>query len=116
MILHPQWREFARLWPEAPAVLSVRDPEDWYESVLGSIHAWTAPVRDVGPAPVAELLAPVWDVDFGGWDRALDRGHAIACFEGHNRKVRAAMRHARLCREAERPLRRCVGESRGPRG
>ena len=67
MILHPQWRECARLWPEAPAVLSVRDPEDWYESVLGSIHAWTAPGRDVGPAAVAELLARFSDVDFGGW-------------------------------------------------
>jgi Sulfotransferase domain len=91
-----QWREFARLWPQAPVVLSVRDPEAWYESVLGSIHAWTAPGEDVGPAPVAELLARIWDADFGGWDRVLDRGHAIACFERHNRDVRGSCPPSRL--------------------
>lgn len=91
-----EWREFARLWPQAPVVLSVRDPDTWYESVLGTIHAWTAPGTDVGPPAVADLLARLWVTDFGGWDRVLDRRHAIACFVRHNEDVRASCPPDRL--------------------
>jgi hypothetical protein len=45
---------------------------------------------------MAELLARIWDADFGGWDRVLDRGHAIACFERHNAEVRASCPPSRL--------------------
>jgi Sulfotransferase domain len=82
-----QWETYAQLWPEAPIVLSVRDPDDWYNSVRASIHPWTAPGTDIAPPPVARVLQQVWDVDFGGWDRVLDRDHAIACFRRHNQYV-----------------------------
>jgi hypothetical protein len=36
---------------------------------------------------VARVLQRVWDVDFGGWDRVLDRDHAMACFRRHNQYV-----------------------------
>jgi hypothetical protein len=91
-----QWQEFARLWPDAPVLLTVRDPDSWYQSVIRSIHAWCAPGEDVGPPAIAELLTYLWDTDFGGWDRALDKQHAIACYERHNAQVRAECPPERL--------------------
>ena len=82
-----RWETYARLWPEAPIILSVRDPDDWYRSVRASIHRWTAPGADIAPPPVARVLQRVWDIDFGGWDRVLDPGHAMACFRRHNQHV-----------------------------
>ena len=92
-----EWREFSALWPDALVLLTVRDPESWYASVIASIHAWTAPGVDVeGPPSVARLLASVWDEEFGGWERVLDRDHAIACFVNHLETVRAQCPESRL--------------------
>lgn len=82
-----EWPQFAELWPEAKVLLTVRDPASWYESVLGSIHVWTTPGKDVGPPAVAELLDRVW-AHFGGWHGALDRDRAIAAYESHVDTVR----------------------------
>jgi hypothetical protein len=83
-----EWRTFADIWPDAKVLLTVRDSESWYESVLGSIHAWTAQGEDVGPPAVAELLERVWKHHFGGWDKVLDRDWAIARYESHVTAVR----------------------------
>ncbi|MDN5896934.1 MAG: hypothetical protein L0H93_23290 [Nocardioides sp.] len=83
-----QWREFAELWPEAHVLLTVRDAESWYDSALGSIHAWTAPGQDVGPPEVAGLLDAVWEEHFGGWQNFLDRPRAVAAYEEHLADVR----------------------------
>jgi hypothetical protein len=84
-----EWRELAELWPDAVVLLTARDPADWYDSVLASIYRWTAPDQDVGPPAMVSLLARIWDEDFGGRERVLDRDHAMACFERHNEDVRA---------------------------
>lgn len=91
-----QWQEFADLWPGAPVLLSVRDPDEWYDSVRATIHAWTAPGKDLGPEPIARMLSRVWDDDFGGWERVLDREHATACFRAHNEHVKNACPPERL--------------------
>ncbi|MFF5219138.1 sulfotransferase family protein [Micromonospora sp. NPDC000442] len=91
-----QWQDFARIWPDAPILLSVRPSDEWYDSVRASIHAWTAPGKDIGPPPVTALLNRVWEEDFGGWECVLDRGHAIACYERHNQSVRASCPPERL--------------------
>lgn len=91
-----EWREFSALWPDAKVLLTVRDSESWYDSVLGSIHAWTAPGKDVGPPAVAELLARVWDEGFDGWDRVFDRDRTIARYESHVDAVRRDCPRERL--------------------
>ena len=91
-----EWRTFAELWPEAVVLLTLRDAESWYDSVLGSIHAWTAPGKDVGPPAVARLLARVWDVDFGGWAAVRDRDAAIVRYEAHVADVRTSCPPERL--------------------
>ncbi|TWP35683.1 hypothetical protein FGL98_12780 [Leekyejoonella antrihumi] len=91
-----QWREFAALWPQARVLLTVRDAQSWYDSALGSIHAWTAPGQDVGPPEVARLLAAVWDEHFGGWEGFLDRERAVAAYEAHVDDVRTSCPGDRL--------------------
>ncbi len=91
-----QWREFADLWPTAHVLLTLRDAESWYQSALGSIHAWTAPDQDVGPPEVATLLAAVWTEHFGGWEQFLDRDRAITAYNNHVANVRRACPKGRL--------------------
>ncbi|MCW2528992.1 MAG: hypothetical protein JWM76_3852 [Pseudonocardiales bacterium] len=75
-----EWRTFAEIWPDAKVLLTVRDPGSWYDSVLGSIHEWTAPGKDVGPPAVAELLDRVWNYHFDGWHQAFDRERTLTRF------------------------------------
>lgn len=83
-----EWRTFTQLWPEAKVLLTVRDPASWFDSMLGSIHEWTAPGKDVGPPAVASLLDRVWDEHFGGWHRAYDRDRTMALYQAHVDRVR----------------------------
>jgi hypothetical protein len=103
------WRELAAAHPEAKVVLSVRDPDRWYDSVRRTIYRTRGLL---GPAPVARGLgaaaplvpyapdAPrvadraIWDGTFGG--RFGDRRHALAVFAAHSATVRRAIAPERL--------------------
>jgi len=102
--------EMMEAFPEAAVILTVRDPERWYESTLSTIYR----IRKVsaGPAPVrlafalAGLFAPgvtgiarladeiVWNDTFDG--RFEDRRHAIETFKRHNDQVRRRVTPERL--------------------
>lgn len=104
------YAELMEEFPEAPVILTVRDPEPWYESVVSTIYG----IHRVssGPAPVrlafalVGLFAPgvtgiarladgiVWNDTFGG--RFEDRRHAIETFERHNALVRRRVPAERL--------------------
>ncbi len=95
------YEELMEAFPEAPVVLTVRDPERWYESTLSTIYG----VRKVttGPHPVraafafAGLFVPgvtgvarladhvVWEDTFDG--RFEERTYAMKVFERHNETV-----------------------------
>jgi len=120
------WRELVAFYPAAKVVLSVRDPERWYESMRRTIH----PMRqnpDIARRLAASLglAAPpdwlprlvdriVFDGTFGG--RFEDRVGAIRVFEAHASAVIAAIPSDRLlvfdanqgwgplCRFLERPV------------
>ena len=104
------YKELTQAFPGAPVILTVRDPDRWYESVrstLYGIHKLSA-----GPAPVglafalAGLLAPavtgiarladrtLWDGLFDG--RFEDRSYAIETFRRHNEEVRRHVPPERL--------------------
>ena len=104
------WRELAAAHPGAKVVLTVRDPDRWYESVRGTAYRsrWL-----LGPPPVAKSLvalasplvpyAPdalrvshhaIWEGTFGG--RFGDRRHAVAVFAAHAAAVRRAIEPGRL--------------------
>jgi hypothetical protein len=83
------YRELMKAYPEAKVLLSVRDPQRWYESTKNTIYATVNPspemIAAVGPAPRLnnELI---WKRTFG--EDFADRQHAIEVFERHNEEVK----------------------------
>ncbi|GAA4139424.1 sulfotransferase family protein [Actinomadura keratinilytica] len=94
------WRQIADAFPAAKVVLTVRDPESWYDSAHRSIYETAmAPLPESGVDPVYAALREmshevVWDGVFGG--RFADRDHAIRTFTEHNEAVRRALPAERL--------------------
>jgi hypothetical protein len=104
---YAQLMEYA---PDAPVLLSVRDPEQWYTSVMNTIYQRT------GPAPVEDehgqmIRALIWENTFHG--RFEDKPYAISIFERHIAEVKARVPAGRLLvynvQEGWEPLCRFLG-------
>ncbi len=96
----PFYEELMREYPEAKVILTIRDPDRWYESTLNTIYemnstassplftlmSWLVPqVRNVRNAVgIVDDLA--WRDAFGG--RFEDREHAISVFNEWNEGVK----------------------------
>lgn len=103
------WRELCAAYPEAKVILTVRDPERWYESARSTLFnakptGWQA-VKMLFQYPFSPRLrkmvrifkmndALVWKGDFEG--RFADKDFAIAKFQAHNEAVQAAIPADRL--------------------
>jgi hypothetical protein len=91
------YKELTKAYPEAKVLLSVRDPERWYESTRKTIYTTVDPssemIAAVGPAPRLndELI---WKRTFGG--NFEDRRHATEVFERHNEEVKEQVPAKRL--------------------
>ena len=104
------WRELTAAHPAARVILTVRDPERWYDSARATIHAASqARDDDLATRLIARLLAwldpraghgfrvvqeTVWNGTFGG--RFADRETALRIFAEHNREVEATIPPGRL--------------------
>jgi hypothetical protein len=91
------WRDLAERFPAAKVILTVRDPQKWYDSADKTIHAAATAGRDSGflDQDVMRMVdGTVWDGTFGG--RFADREHAIEVFEQHNAQVRREIPADRL--------------------
>ena len=93
------YREFLERYPEAKVILTVRDPERWYDSARQTIYAVrTAFPRWGMPPRMRRLLAMtdrlIWDGVFRG--RFEDKTYAIEVFHRHNEEVRRAVPPDRL--------------------
>jgi hypothetical protein len=104
------YEELMEVFPEAPVILTVRDPAEWYESTRSTIHELRRLTR--GPLPLraafalAGPFAPgvvgtvrlaesiVWEGTFEG--RFEDRAYAMELFERHNEAVRLRVPPERL--------------------
>ena len=104
------YEELMEAFPEAPVILTVRDPEPWYESTRSTIHELRR--LTTGPLPVraafafAGLFVPgvagavrladhlVWEDTFDG--RFEDRAYATEVFERRNEEVRRRVPPERL--------------------
>jgi hypothetical protein len=96
--------------PEAKVILSVRDPERWYESVRNTLYELSVIVprhplyrigyklvsllvfRGAGNVNLAEEI--IWQGTFDG--RFEDESHATEVFERHNEEVRQRVPRERL--------------------
>lgn len=98
------WRDMVETWPDAPVLLSVRDPEAWYRSCENSIHAAKEMALagelegNTEDAPDPEVIqfinGLIWNGTFDG--RFLERDYALRVFEEHNEAVKAAVPADRL--------------------
>jgi hypothetical protein len=106
------WRELAEHYPDAKVILTVRDPDQWCDSVSSTIFA--SALAERRPLPVHRRMirwlvarrapdfalyprmarATVMDRVFDG--RIDDRAHVIKVFERHIAEVRAAIPSDRL--------------------
>lgn len=92
------WSELAAAHPGAKVILSVRDPQRWYDSVHDTIYQFVKQ-EPSGEDALTTRLRPVlqrmiWDGTFDG--RFEDRAHAVEVFERHNERVRRDVPEQRL--------------------
>ena len=102
------YEELMERYPDAKVILTVRDPERWYESARDTIYAIqktaTSPLFSLGALFVprikrmrrAALMAAdlAWEGMFDG--RFEDRRHAIEVFERWNEEVKERVPHDKL--------------------
>jgi hypothetical protein len=98
------WEEMAEIWPDAPVLLSVRDPEAWYRSTYNSIHeAKEMAMRGElqgntedppDPAVMQMINGLIWKGTFKG--RFTDKEFALEVFRRHNEDVKSKVPADRL--------------------
>ena len=86
------WRELTSAHPQAKVILTVRDPDRWYDSISATIFPLLEHLaEDGGPALPGDV---VMARTFSGITD--DRARCIAVFAAHNAAVRAAIAPERL--------------------
>lgn len=75
------WRELMEAFPDAPVLLSLRDPESWWQSVHATIFR-------PGATPPSDFLDMVQTIAVHRFTTEVeDRAATIAAFEAHNAAV-----------------------------
>jgi hypothetical protein len=87
------WRELSNTYPDAKVLLTVRDPEQWFESTQATIFSPTA-IESIRTTPMAKFMEKTVWRDFG--DRIHDREFMVASFKRHNAGVQSAIPKDRL--------------------
>ena len=93
------WRDLANQYPDAKVVLTIRDPEHWYESISNTIYPWFVRGPSASDRPHdlerrAVTSKLIMEQTFDG--RLGEREHAIGVFERHNEQVRRTIPSGRL--------------------
>ena len=84
------WPELSAAFPDAVVLLSVRDPEQWWQSASNTIF----PVSQRAEGEWRQMVDAIFSARFTG---ALDdRAACIEAFERHNARVRATVPPRRL--------------------
>ena len=78
------WRELADYYPDAKIILSVRDPEKWFESTQATVFS-DAMLGMAKGTPLDEFFQKAVVREFG--DKIHDRDFMLAQFERHSREV-----------------------------
>lgn len=95
------YRELMAEFPAAKVILTIRDPDAWYDSVANTLYSLKTATDSRqaargaganGPKPLYENR--IWTETFSG--RFEDRRHAIEVFQRHNAEVRRTVPPDRL--------------------
>lgn len=115
------WEPLMEVFPEAKVLLTVRDPEAWYESARNTIYASLIAGQkgelkegnEEPPSPEAfQMISTLmWQGTFHG--KFEDKAYAIERFDEHNAAVRSGVPAERLVvhevKDGWRPLARMLG-------
>ena len=96
------WEAQLAAFPDAKVILSERDPEAWYTSVMNTIYPSSAKARkearEASDATALErsamLYEVIWDGVFDG--RMDDKAHVIGRYLAHNERVKRLLPSDRL--------------------
>ena len=90
------WRELAQRYPTAKVLLSVRDPDQWFESTQATIF-WTdaSTTATLQASPLHRRIFREDGVE-GFQDRLHDRHFMVELFRQHNAEVERAIPPERL--------------------
>lgn len=92
------WRELAAQFPDARVILTVRDPDAWFDSVQATIAPFIAArgthATEHGNAIAEMAQQAIVEAVFD--DRLTDRAHATAVFRAHIATVQAELAGPRL--------------------
>lgn len=88
------WRELLAHFPKAKVILTVREPNSWYESLRQTILRSLKEGRPFDPDPYSRAVSDlVHDLTFvkvfGG--RMDDCDHAVSVYQDHNKSVQAVV-------------------------
>lgn len=92
------WRESAARYPKAKMILTVRDPDEWFDSVQATIAPFIAShgtnenahIDAIATMGHKLIVEAIFD------NRLSDRAHATAVFNAHIKEVEAGIPAARL--------------------
>jgi hypothetical protein len=87
------WRELAQRYPTAKVLLSVRDPDEWFDSTQATIFA-DASTETLLASPLREFFEKTVWRDFH--DRGHDRDFMVDLFRRHNAEVERAFPQERI--------------------
>lgn len=94
------WREQMAAYPDAKVILSERDPEAWYASIMKTIYPMSVSMREhAGEDPLWQrrsemVFELIWDGLFDG--RLDDKDHVIGVYLAHNQQVKGEVPADRL--------------------
>lgn len=92
------YAELMRTYPDAKVLLTVRDPERWYESVSSTIYPMSKRVTNPFTRIIGTLLVPdrirvakmintlIWQKTFAG--RFEDKAYALSVFQQHIEEIK----------------------------
>ena len=106
------WREMAKVFPDAKVILTVRDPEAWWESWMSLVESQESSVDRLRFLPrfkaLDRMVINMERVFFGIGPGQYSKEEGIARFNQHNEAVKAAIPEDRLLifdvREGWEPL------------
>lgn len=92
------WRELAAHYADAKVVLTVRDPDEWFDSVQKTIMAFVAGRGSYDSGHINNLANMAYRLVVAGVfdERMSDREHAIGVFKAHVAEVKATIPPSRL--------------------
>ena len=103
------YNDLMKVYPHAKVLLTIRDPEKWYESTKNTLY----PTGDAPePSPIMRMATKlVWEQTFDG--NFEDRRYAIEVFKRHNEEVKKHVPPERLLvyevKEGWKPLGEFLG-------